>query len=172
MTVGYEAKSQVLWGSEIFLSDSILFALLKWANSDYLEFFDEITEFWQQDDDKVFKANAPLKLSQLCCLSLLRSADTEDDVYAQLQENSAALIAWNMFVENVKNCTIDAGAKEQNDDKLDEHLSKKAKTEVAGTTQSHEKDNNVESPKKLGWDLKNFCVMTTITTALFQNHHS
>ena len=79
------------------------------------------------------RRNTPLELTKLCCLSLLQSAGSEEAVLAQLQGNPAAVEAWKIFHENVKNCTIDAGP-ELEDDKSDEHLSKKVKAEVEGQT--------------------------------------
>ena len=59
-----------------------------------------------------------------------------------------------MLVENVKNCTIDTGTKESDDDQL-----KKAKADVEGETETGKNDSNHENkvvnhPVTLGYDLK------------------
>ena len=79
----------------------------------------DTVDYWEYDESDDFLMSeiitSPLALTKLCCLSLLQSTRSEDAVHAQLQEHPAALGAWNIFLENVKNCTIDAGREEGDD---------------------------------------------------------
>ena len=103
----------------------------------------------------------------MCCLSLLQTAGSEDAVHAQLRQNAAALDAWTMFIQPVKNCTIDAGPEGK---ESDEHLSKKAKTEVESLTNLSHEDSN-KSDKHLPEETRKDLELLSDAFLYDENHY-
>jgi hypothetical protein len=125
------ASCRVLWGSEIYLTKKNFEALIKYfyggedpddadfSEDDDFEADEDVTyNFWHGDDDKLCRAHEPLKLTTLSCLALLRNGGSEKEIRTTLEDNpdnTAALAAWDGFVDSVRSFEIDDATPENTD---------------------------------------------------------